>query len=220
MQTALFDPSGIAAFDEVLPQAFCKQAIALHAQDSDVVASVDSAGGMQRKGRTLHLIEQRHAAFAKSFYEYLKPAVLAYAELVKPFGAFQRNYGPQNLVYFCAPRIERINIGEGFSWHIDADPFNLERCLAVVAYMNDVAVGGETEFAHQGVKVAPKQGRVALFPPYWSHLHQGAIPVSGTKYTIAAFMCMRAQQRPDRPVKAPTAPMAKPALDLALLLKR
>ena len=229
MKVEVLDPAGIVAFDEALPASFCDQAVAMHKSSKTVVASMDSAGGMQRKGKTLHLIDQEHGPFAKAFYEHLRPVVAAYGEHVKPFGAFHRNYGPQNLLYFSAPRIEKIDIGEGFGWHIDSDPFNTERCLAIVAYMNDVAEGGETEFAHQGLKVAARKGRVALFPPYWSHLHQGAKPVSGPKYTIAAFMCMRVQQRPDRPLPAsPSKPtvsipgltQAKPSLSLDRLLKR
>ena len=44
-------------------------------------------------------------------------------------------------------------------------------------------------------KAAPRKGRVVLFPPYWTHVHRGATPVSGAKYTIAAFLCQRRQDR-------------------------
>jgi hypothetical protein len=199
MQAEILDPTGLIAVDGVLSDSFCEQAIAMHGSSAGVVASADASGGMaQRKGKTLHLIEKQHEAFAKAFYSQLQPAIRLFGEHIKPFGAFHRNYSAQNLLYFSAPRIERIDVGEGFGWHIDADPYNPERCLAVVAYMNDVAEGGETEFAHQNVKVAARRGRVALFPPYWSHLHQGSKPVSGPKFTIAAFMCMRLQPRAER----------------------
>jgi hypothetical protein len=47
-------------------------------------------------------------------------------------------------------------------WHSEIYPESnqteaLHRVLFWLCYLNDVAVGGETEFAHQGVKVQPEQ---------------------------------------------------------------
>jgi predicted 2-oxoglutarate/Fe(II)-dependent dioxygenase YbiX len=65
-----------------------------------------------------------------------------------------------------------------------------QRQLVAVWYLNDVqGPGGETEFAHQEVKVTPKEGRLVLFPPFWTHLHRGATVERGVKYIATTWIC-------------------------------
>jgi hypothetical protein len=56
------------------------------------------------------------------------------------------------------------------------------------SYLNDVDVGGETEFAYQGVKVQPKAGRLLIAPAGFTHTHRGNSPNSSAKYVIASWL--------------------------------
>lgn len=80
----------------------------------------------------------------------------------------------------------------------------------MLVYLNDVAEGGETAFlmqvrvAHassesswaemiisftiQGQLVAPRCGRVTIFPTAFTHVHAGRPPLSGPKYAISQFI--------------------------------
>ena len=49
-------------------------------------------------------------------------------------------------------------------------------------------VGGETEFCGLDCKVAPRTGRLLMFPPYWMFQHAGLPPVSGNKYILSTYM--------------------------------
>ena len=60
----------------------------------------------------------------------------------------------------------------------------MTRVLTAQWFLNDVAEGGATEFAWQGVAVPPREGRLLLAPVGWTYLHRGAPPVSGPKYII------------------------------------
>ena len=62
------------------------------------------------------------------------------------------------------------------------------RVIAFLAYFNDVAEGGETAFLNQGISVAPRCGRIVLFPTAFTHVHAGRPPVSGRKYAVANFL--------------------------------
>jgi hypothetical protein len=64
------------------------------------------------------------------------------------------------------------------------------RFLNILFYLNDVEEGGETEFyfADKNVKVKPKTGRVVVFPPFWTHIHAGLRPISGTKYIMNGYL--------------------------------
>ena len=65
--------------------------------------------------------------------------------------------------------------GEFYHWHIDGGSHDLShRQLVAIWYLNDVAgPGGETEFRYQAVKVQPEEGKLLLFPPFWTHEHRG-----------------------------------------------
>jgi len=53
--------------------------------------------------------------------------------------------------------------------------------------LSDIEDGGRTEFEHQHLTVKPEAGKVVVFPPYWTHLHRGATPGAGAKYTMSFF---------------------------------
>ena len=62
--------------------------------------------------------------------------------------------------------------------------------MAVLGYLNDVrGPGGETEFAHQEIKVTPQEGKLVLFPPFWTHLHRGVTLEHGVKYIATTWIC-------------------------------
>ena len=90
-------------------------------------------------------------------------------------------------VVFSAPIIERVDPGQGYTWHIDSGPSRTEgRFLSVLAYLNDVKAGGTTDFPMQGASFQPCQGTMLLFPPFWMYPHRGAPPRS-TKYVLTAY---------------------------------
>ena len=77
---------------------------------------------------------------------------------------------------------------EGFQLHFDSLDEVCGRYLVFLWYLNDVAEGGETEFPDLGVKVAPRAGRLLMFPPYWMYQHAGLPPVSGDKYILSTYL--------------------------------
>jgi hypothetical protein len=87
--------------------------------------------------------------------------------------------------------MQRTLPGEFYHWHVDGGPGPFsQRQLVALWYLNDVpGPGGETEFAHQGVKLKPTEGKLALFPPFWTHLHRGVTLQQGVKYIATTWVC-------------------------------
>ncbi len=76
-----------------------------------------------------------------------------------------------------------------FPPHVDVThQGSMHRMLAVLWYLNDVAEGGETWFGKLDVRVAPRQGRLLMFPPIWMYPHAGMAPVSGRKYIVGTYL--------------------------------
>jgi len=76
--------------------------------------------------------------------------------------------------------------------HVDCFPMHQstvsDRVLAVVIYLADVEIGGETNFPIHEIAVTPKAGRIVLFPATWTHLHESCVPISGDKWIISSFI--------------------------------
>lgn len=102
----------------------------------------------------------------------------------------------ETFAYFKGPfkdmgyAIQRTNPGEHYHWHIDGGSHEFsQRQLVAIWYLNDVqGPGGETEFLFQDVKIRPEQGKLVLFPPFWTHEHRGVTLRKGVKYIATTWV--------------------------------
>lgn len=87
--------------------------------------------------------------------------------------------------------LQRTLPGEYYHWHVDGGPGEFSsRQLVAIWYLNDVAgPGGETEFPLQEVAIRPAQGKLVLFPPFWTHVHRGVELETGVKYIATTWIC-------------------------------
>jgi hypothetical protein len=98
--------------------------------------------------------------------------------------------------YFKGPfkdigyQVQRYLPGEFYHWHIDGGSHQFsQRQLVALWYLNDVpGPGGETEFLYQGIKIRPEEGKLALFPPFWTHEHRACALLSGVKYIATTWV--------------------------------
>lgn len=93
-------------------------------------------------------------------------------------------------VFDSGYQIQRTSVGKGYSWHDDFDLKGMHgqdgpRYLTFIWYLNTVDEGW-TQF-YNGSQVAPKQGRLLLFPSSWTYIHQG-YPPKQTKYIITGWI--------------------------------
>ena len=93
-------------------------------------------------------------------------------------------------VFDSGYQIQRTSVGKGYSWHDDFDLKGMRgedgpRYLTFIWYLNTVDEGW-TQFFN-GNQVAPKQGRLLIFPSTWTYIHQG-YPPKQTKYIITGWI--------------------------------
>ena len=96
----------------------------------------------------------------------------------------------------------RPGASEQFQLHFDAVNHWAHRYLVLLWYLNDVTQGGETRFPQLDTAVAPKTGRLLMFPPYWMYQHEGIPPASGEKFILSTYLLFM-------PVGAPNSPSAQ-----------
>jgi hypothetical protein len=87
--------------------------------------------------------------------------------------------------------MQRYRAGEYYHWHVDSGPGEfMTRQLVAIWYLNDVAgPGGETEFPMQEISVKPEEGKLVLFPPFWTHPHRAVTVEQGVKYIATTWIC-------------------------------
>ena len=114
-------------------------------------------------------------------FHSLGRALLAFRET---FGFF---HGPFKDMGYA---IQRTQPGEYYHWHIDGGSHEFaNRQLVAVWYLNDVAgPGGSTDFMYQNINIRPEQGKLLLFPPFWTHEHRGAELHHGVKYIATTWV--------------------------------
>jgi hypothetical protein len=114
-------------------------------------------------------------------------------QLVSSFNAFALEFP-----FFAANKFKDIGYnlqrtlpGEYYHWHVDAGPGEFSaRQMVAIWYLNDVpGPGGETEFPLQEVLIRPAQGKLVLFPPFWTHVHRGVTLRAGVKYIATTWVC-------------------------------
>lgn len=74
-------------------------------------------------------------------------------------------------------------------WHSEDGSINFRRRIGVyILYLNDVEEGGETEFLYYSKRIAPKKGRLIIFPSSFPWTHRGNPPLSGDKYIMTGWI--------------------------------
>lgn len=78
-------------------------------------------------------------------------------------------------------------------WHSEQFPQRgsyeaLHRVVLYMYYLNDVEVGGETEFYYQKRKIKPCKGTMVIAPAGFTHSHRGNTPISDDKYIATSWI--------------------------------
>lgn len=89
-------------------------------------------------------------------------------------------------------QIQKYSQNTGFyNAHMDGSPWVQNaffRTLGVIVYLNTVSSGGGTGFPFHQTVIDAVQGRVSVFPAYWTHPHEGLMPLSSDKWIISTFV--------------------------------
>lgn len=99
------------------------------------------------------------------------------------------NHFKNRLLKTTAFQLQHYTKNEGkFVYHSDNNINtikNEERVLVYMWYLNDVEIGGETDFIN--FKIKPTTGKLVIFPSTWTYPHCANIPISNDKYIITGW---------------------------------
>ena len=110
------------------------------------------------------------------------------SQIVNTTARINNENGDYNITDF-GYQIQKYDKNTGFYiWHNDFvhDNSGRMRYFTFIWYLNDVHVGGQTEFL-QG-KIKPEAGKLVLFPATWTYVHRGIMPISENKYILTGWV--------------------------------
>ena len=169
----------IRVYDDAVPSDVCAEAC----------ATVDSLGARYDGGyRNCTEVSIPTAPGTQALFDRVRAAVR------DCFEQYKRDIGSDNLSFIThieLPTIVRYEPrSDRFERHADVwNPESALRQMTFTAYLNDVELGGATAFPLLDVIVAPRRGRVLMFPPFYLFQHLGTTPISGLKYVIVGWLC-------------------------------
>ena len=112
--------------------------------------------------------------------------------IVKTDSKKRYNYFNTDQMHTEAFTIQKYNQQEGkYVYHNDSlvrYSENRHRVLTFLWYLNDVEIGGETEFWFGEYLVKPQKGKLIIFPACWTYPHRGKMPLSSDKYIITGWL--------------------------------
>ena len=63
--------------------------------------------------------------------------------------------------------------------------------LAWMYYLNTVREGGGTYFSNYDLTVNAEEGRLVIWPAYWTHFHKGVVSKTYDKYIATGWFCLK-----------------------------
>ena len=84
--------------------------------------------------------------------------------------------------------VQKYKEGEGYyTLHCEQAVDFPRRMLVWMIYLNTVTDGGGTYFENYDRTTDAVEGRVVLWPPYWTHCHHGVVSNTQTKYIATGW---------------------------------
>lgn len=108
---------------------------------------------------------------------------------------FEHNSVVAGKTFYPAFNIQKYDrqVGHYNGWHVEKDCLaTSNRAFVFILYLNDVELGGHTEFLFDDngeyFKVKPKAGRLIIHPASWPYVHRGTTPISNDKYIVTTWL--------------------------------
>ena len=117
--------------------------------------------------------------------------------LMKSLSKHTRKYVEENEELRCIStwgikdtyNLQRYYPKQGYTY-LHCENYNMnsnKRVLVWMFYLNTVNDDGETYFSNYDLKVNPVEGRLVIWPAYWTHCHKGIVSNTETKYIATGW---------------------------------
>ena len=186
-----------------IPDTLCKDIITMYELENIRYPGVTLSGVNQNIKKTTDMVipknDLKWCKIEKILYDELKKSLIQYNTFISNKLFNMNNNFDNNIdsIHFETQKlhtesfmIQKYDMQDGkYIYHND---FLAERdkyrVITFLWYLNDVNIGGETEFWGGKFYVKPEIGKLILFPSSWTYPHRGKMPISSDKYIITGWI--------------------------------
>ena len=185
----------IGIYDDYFTPEFCDQLIEYYEwsnktnktyerNNAEIVRSDISTNLNPSNVHEIHFNHPNVSGFLQDFNQIFWDE--CYADYIKTYSTLQ-DYSTHTIYSY---KIQKTLPAQGYHvWHCEDGSISFSRRTGVyILYLNDVEEGGETEFLYHSKRIAPKKGRLIVFPPNYPWTHRGNPPLSGAKYIMTGWL--------------------------------
>lgn len=188
----------IGVFDNVLTKDFCQASI----EQFERLKSLNKTLSRAEHDNVPYTIKDNEIAFTDkqsinddNLYYFSRLDTEHFCRIAwECYDIYAKEYGillslPRHIFYDHV-KMQKTLPSQGYHvWHCEhSSRLRSPRLLLVIAYLNDVEEGGETEFLYQSRRIQPKQGRIIICPSGFTHTHRGNPPLQGVKYIMNGWI--------------------------------
>ena len=179
----------IGVYDKTLPRKYCKEIIDFFEDNKD----------LQFRGRYVvngEVIRDPSVKDSKDITLYFNdntiPTVILSRILETYTSVYLDTYRSTHIVdQFSVEmgyNLQRYNPGRGYHLlHCENYGRGIERVLAWTLYLNTVTDGGGTYYPEYDKTIDAVEGRLCIFPAFWTHAHKGIVSNTETKYIATGW---------------------------------
>ena len=179
----------IGVYDKVVPSNMCKKIIDFFEDNKDL----QFRGRYDFDGKTIRDPKVKDS----------KDITLYFNDETIPTTIISRVLNAQTSIYIDTFRsthivdtfsvemgynLQRYNPGQGYHViHCENSGRGIERVLAWTLYLNTVTDGGGTYYPEYDRTIDAVEGRLCIFPAFWTHAHKGIVSNTETKYIATGW---------------------------------
>lgn len=169
-----------------LSKEFCRECIRKFDTSNEIYNGI-SGHGYNPQVKDSHDLQVTSSKFWKDedkiFFESLKDPVNNYLKnVVYPYNSLPETFDTGYQIQRTSP------LQKGYVLHDDLHSSDGDvRVVTYIWYLNTVEEGGTTEF-RDGTKIKPEEGKLILFPPFYTHAHKGNPPKKKNKYICTGWI--------------------------------
>ena len=158
----------------------------LHRKRSLLVKAESSYGSSSNPSGSANYLEVVDLDLYKTLNDFVRKAFEQYTSVYS--GILQNN----DPVSTWTTKVQKTKAGGGYhQWHCENGQFLYrDRVLAWMVYLNTVKEGGGTYFSNYDLTINAVEGRLVLWPPYWTHMHKGVVSKTSEKYIATGWFCL------------------------------
>jgi hypothetical protein len=179
---------------ESLDRETCNNIIKLFEEETNKYNGETSSGYNPEIKKTTDFCILWNISIESKWYEINNLLVNKMQKHIETYAAKMKEiFNIMNINQLCDTGflIQKYEKNKGkFTYHNDFqidERIEMHRILTFIWYLNDVEIGGETEFCGD-FKVNPEAGKFIFFPASWCYPHMGKMPISDNKYIITGWL--------------------------------